>query len=50
MKPISIQVLDKELEAIFKHAGEAGLVDLIVDDKTMPVLFRNPQYHPVWGI
>jgi len=49
MEPISIQVVDKELEAIFIHAGEAGLVDLIVEDKTMPVLFRNPQYHPVLG-
>lgn len=49
MEPISIQVVDKELEAIFKHAGESGLVDLIVDEKVMPVLFRNPQYHPVLG-
>lgn len=49
MEPISIQVVDKELEAIFKHAGESGLVDLILDEKTVPVLFRNPQYHPVVG-
>jgi large subunit ribosomal protein L25 len=49
MEPMSIQVVDKELEAIFKHAGESGLVDLIVDEKVMPVLFRNPQYHPVLG-
>jgi large subunit ribosomal protein L25 len=49
MEPISIQVVDKDLEAIFKHAGESGLVDLTVDDKVMPILFRNPQYHPVVG-
>jgi large subunit ribosomal protein L25 len=49
MEPVSIQVVDKELESIFKHAGESGLVDLILDDKTIPVLFRNPQYHPVEG-
>jgi large subunit ribosomal protein L25 len=47
MEPISIQIVDKELEAIFKHAGEAGLVDLVMDDKVIPILFRNPQYHPV---
>jgi large subunit ribosomal protein L25 len=49
MEPISIQIVDKELEAIFKHAGESGLVDLILEEKTVPVLFRNPQYHPVLG-
>jgi len=49
MEPISIQVVDKELETIFAHAGESGLVDLILDEKTLPVLFRNPQYHPVLG-
>jgi len=49
MEPISIQVIDKEFEIIFKRVGESGLVDLILDDKTLPVLFRNPQYHPVDG-
>lgn len=49
MEPVSIQVVDKELEAIFRHAGESGLVDLVLDEKTIPVLFRNPQYHPVLG-
>jgi large subunit ribosomal protein L25 len=49
MEPISIQVNDKEMELIFAHAGESGLVDLILDEKMMPILFRNPQYHPVLG-
>ena len=49
MEPISIQVVDKEMEAIYSHAGESGLVDLILDGKTLPILFRNPQYHPVEG-
>lgn len=48
-EPKSIQVVDKEMEAIFHHAGESGLVDLILEDKTLPILFRNPQYHPVEG-
>ena len=50
MEPISIQVSDKEFEAIFAHAGESSLVDLVMGDKTLPVLFRNPQYHPVTGM
>jgi len=49
MEPVSIQVVDKEMEAIYSHAGESGLVDLILDGKTLPILFRNPQYHPVGG-
>lgn len=49
MEPISIQIADKEMEMIFDHVGESGLVDLILDEKTMPILFRNPQYHPVLG-
>jgi len=48
-EPISIQVVDKELEAIFKHAGESSLVELELDGKNIPILFRNPQYHPVEG-
>ena len=49
MEPVSIQVVNKEMEAIFAHAGESGLIDLILDGKTLPILFRNPQYHPVGG-
>lgn len=49
MEPISIQVNDKEFETIFKHAGESSLVELVMGDKILPVLFRNPQYHPVTG-
>lgn len=49
MEPISAQVVDKELEAIFDHVGESGLVDLMLDGKKMPILFRNPQYHPLNG-
>jgi large subunit ribosomal protein L25 len=49
-EPISIQVNEKEMAAIFAHTGESGLVDLVIDEKTLPVLFRNPQYHPVTGM
>ncbi len=48
-KALSIQVDTKELNKVFDEVGESGLVDLEVDGKTYPVLFRNPQYHPVEG-
>lgn len=50
MTPMSLQIVAKELMSIFDHVGESGLVDLNVDGKTMPILFRNPQYHPVTGL
>ncbi|MBP9817636.1 50S ribosomal protein L25 [Candidatus Shapirobacteria bacterium] len=50
MEPISIQVSEKEMAKIFAHSGESGLVDLDLDGKTLPVLFRNPQYHAVSGL
>lgn len=46
---ISIQFNLIELEKIFNEIGESGLVELIIDEKKIPVLFRNPQYHPVSG-
>lgn len=49
MEPVSIQIDSKELETVFAHSGESGLVELMVDDKTMPILFRNPQFHPLNG-
>ena len=49
MEPLTIQVNEKEVDEIFSRIGESGLVDLIIDDKVMPVLFRNPQFHPVVG-
>jgi large subunit ribosomal protein L25 len=49
MEPLTIQVNEKEVDEIFSRIGESGLVDLIIDEKVMPVLFRNPQFHPVIG-
>ncbi|MDD4938106.1 MAG: 50S ribosomal protein L25 [Candidatus Shapirobacteria bacterium] len=46
---VSIQFNLIELEKIFDEVGESGLVELVIDDKKIPVLFRNPQYHPVTG-
>ncbi len=49
MTPMSIQVVDKEMEAIFNHVGESGLVELVVGSEKMPILFRNPQYNAFSG-
>lgn len=48
-EPMSVQFSAKEFNKIFEHVGESGLVDVEIDSKKYPVLFRNPQYHPVWG-
>lgn len=46
-EPISIQFSEKELDKVFHEVKESGLVELQLEDKKFPVLFRNPQYHPV---
>jgi large subunit ribosomal protein L25 len=48
-EPVSVQLIDKEMEKVFAEVGEAGLVDLELDNQVMPILFRNPQYHPLIG-
>lgn len=48
-EPISIQLTCKDLEKVYEEVGESGLVNLIVDKDSYPVLFRNAQYHPVSG-
>lgn len=48
-EPKNIQFLEKEFSKIWEHVGESGLVDIEIDGKKYPVLFRNPQYHPVWS-
>ncbi|MPM30494.1 50S ribosomal protein L25 [bioreactor metagenome] len=45
---ISVQINLIEAEKIFNEVGESGLVELMVDEKEkLPILFRNPQYHPI---
>jgi large subunit ribosomal protein L25 len=46
---ISIQFNFKEFSKIFAEAGESGLVELSLDNKKYPVLFKNPQYDPMDG-
>lgn len=47
--PISIQLNEKEIDKVFGESGESTLIDLQLDGKSLPILFKNPQYHPVTG-
>jgi len=46
-EPITISFSTIELNKLFAHAGESTLVEVEVNDTTLPILFKNPQYHPV---
>ncbi len=47
---LSVQFNAAEIEKLFNDIGESTLVEVILDEKEkLPVLFRNPQYHPVEG-
>lgn len=48
-KPVSIQINQKEIERLFDEVGESGLVELMLDKEKLPIIFRNPQYHPLLG-
>lgn len=43
LESTAIQVDTKAFEAVYKEAGETGLVDLTVDGETKPVLIKNLQ-------
>jgi large subunit ribosomal protein L25 len=47
---ISIQFNLIEVEKLFNEIGESTLLEVLLDEKEkLPVLFRNPQYHPIEG-
>lgn len=46
---ITIQMDAKEANLMFEEHGESGLIDLQIEKETFPVLFKNPQFHPVTG-
>jgi len=47
---LSIQFNLAEVEKLFSDIGESTLVEVILDEKEkLPILFRNPQYHPIIG-
>jgi len=45
----SVQFLGVELEKLFEEVGESTLVNLILENENLPILFRNPQYHVIEG-
>ncbi len=44
---LSIQVAKDDFTKVFKQTGETGLIHLLVDGQTRPVLVKNVDYHPV---
>ena len=48
-EPKSVQFKTMELERFYDKVGESGLVELLIGDEKLPILFRNPQYSPVEG-
>lgn len=49
LESVSIQFKATDLIKTFKETGESVLVELIIDEKKNPVLFKNPQYHYLDG-
>lgn len=49
IKSLSVQAETRAVEKIFDEVGETGLVNLKVkgEKQDRPVLFHNPQFHPV---
>jgi large subunit ribosomal protein L25 len=48
-EPISIELSTLELNKMFDQAGESLLVEIIIGENSYPVIFKNPQFHPVTG-
>ena len=46
-EPISIQFSALELNKIFEQVGESSLVEIIVGENNYPIIFKNPQFHPI---
>ncbi len=46
---VSVQFATAEVEKMYENVGESTLVTLNLDKENLPILFRNPQYHPVEG-
>lgn len=48
-EPISIELSTLELNKIFDHAGESSLVEIVIGENIYPIIFKNPQFHPITG-
>lgn len=47
IKSLSITVPTADFLAVYKEAGESGLVEIVVDKQTRPTLIHTVQYGPV---
>ncbi|MDO5689838.1 MAG: 50S ribosomal protein L25 [Tissierellia bacterium] len=43
---LAIQMIEKELHKAFLSAGSSVILDIVLDGKTIPVLFKEVQKHP----
>jgi len=50
INPLSVEIKTDEFIYIFKQSGETGLISLMVDGETHPVLIKNVQFDPVSDI
>jgi len=46
---ISVQFPGLELNKVFNQVGESSLVEIIIANDNYPVIFKNPQFHPITG-
>ena len=46
-EPISIELSTLDLNKTFDQAGESSLVEIVVGENKYPVIFKNPQFHPI---
>ena len=49
VKSLSLQLPLKEFMAVYRHAGQTGLVDVSVGELVLPILIKHVQLHPVSG-
>lgn len=47
LKSQSVQVSYKEFDPIFKEVGKTGLIDVVLDSSTHPVLIHNVHVNPI---
>lgn len=47
IKSQSLSVKEKDFQKVYKQAGETGLVDLKIDDQSIPTLIADVQVHPL---
>jgi len=47
VKSQALEIPIKEFQKVYEQVGESGLVDLMIDGQTNPILIHNVQLHPV---